>query len=283
MQILVDGDILVYRAGFSTEYPKYLVCYGEDYAKEFQYKREALDCLIELEEEGQDAELVTETVIEPIQNAYHNLDSIVGGIAHHFGVDTSQLTLVLSCLEGNFRDEVAFTKPYKGNRSKPKPVYYHDLREWIEKKYNTVVTIGEEADDYMGYTHYNAWYYDPESSVIATIDKDLDMIPGIHYNFVKEEQYYVDEDEAQSFFLHQLITGDSSDNIPGIPGMGPKGAAKFIEGLETDDKLGSIRELYSDTFGDEAEKVFDEQATLLWIRRAPKQSWKDYWGEDIPW
>lgn len=279
MQVLVDGDILVYRAGFATEYPKYAVTFGADFVKEFQYKKEALEYMIELEEEGTtDAELVVETILEPVQNALHIIDSMLGGIAYKFGVPTSELDVALTGAN-NFRIEVAKTQPYKGNRKKPKPTWYPDIRKYLVDKHNATVVDDEEADDYLGYKHYASWWFNPESSVIVTIDKDLDMIPGIHYNPVKEEQYYIEPEDADMFFLNQLITGDPGDHIPGIPGMAAAKAAKFIENVPRDDLLGEIHRLYCDHFGSKGDEIFEEQASLLWIRRGEGQHWSEYWRE----
>jgi len=281
VNVYVDGDILVYRAAFATEYPKYMVQYGVDYVKEFQYKRDAQAYLIELEERGyEDAGIVTDTVLEPLENALHVADGMLGGIASHFKQSVDSLDVILTG-KNNFRIDVAKTKPYKGNRTKPKPVYYDDLREYFVNKYNAVVVDTEEADDFVGYSHYTKWFFDPESSAIVSIDKDLDMIPGIHYNFVKEQEYYVDEDAADRFFLWQLVTGDNGDNIPGIPGMGPKRADAVLEDVPTSEAFAVVRSLYDKEFGEKAEAYFDEQASLLWIRRHAGQHWSNYWkGEE---
>ncbi|MGH7746922.1 MAG: hypothetical protein ACREQ5_19535, partial [Candidatus Dormibacteria bacterium] len=67
------------------------------------------------------------------------------------------------------------------------------------------------------------------------IDKDLDQIPGKHYNFMKEVSYEVSKEEAQRFFYFQLLCGDSIDNVPGCKGIGPKKADKALEGIETEE------------------------------------------------
>jgi hypothetical protein len=281
MNVFVDGDILVYRAAFATEYPKYMVRYGVDYVREFQYKRDAQEYLIEVEEQGyDDAGIVADTVLEPVENALHVADGMLGGIASHFKKSVKDLNVVLTGKD-NFRIDVATTKPYKGNRTKAKPVHYDAIREYFIDKYGAIVVDGEEADDYVGHSHYARWFFDPESSAIVSIDKDLDMIPGIHYNFIKETEYYVDEDEADRFFLWQLVVGDTGDNIPGIPGMGQKRADAILKDIPTSEAFSVIRSIYDKEFGEKAEAYFDEQASLLWIRRHEGQHWSNYWqGED---
>jgi hypothetical protein len=280
MQVLVDADILVYRAGFATEYPQYTVCW-DDYASTFQYKKEAEDYAKELPSAAE-SEIRVSTVLESVENALYIVDSQLGGIAKHFGVRVKDLTLYLTG-DNNFRKEVAVTKPYKGNRTKPKPTHYADIRGYMLAKHKAILVDDEEADDAMGHEQYTQWYFNPESSCIVTIDKDLDMIPGRHYNFVKDLEYYVEEDEADRFFLYQLICGDSSDNIPGIPGMADKKSTSFLADIPLGQELSAILGLYMDSYGDKGYEVMEEMATLLWIRRAPLQHWTNYWGEKGTW
>ena len=64
---------------------------------------------------------------------------------------------------------------------------------------------------------------------IATLDKDLDGVPGWHYVWKgkREGVFYVTETEADRFFYTQMLTGDATDNIPGLFKMvGVKALAK---------------------------------------------------------
>lgn len=277
MNVYVDADILVYRAGFATEYPLYTVVLGEDAIKQFQYKKEATACM----EEESGGVLEVSTIMEPEANAISVVDSMISNIARYFGYHSPQnLNLVLTGGD-NFRVDVAVTKPYKGNRTKPKPTHYSAIRKHLETKYNAVVTEGEEADDYVGYRHYHDWQeHGEDASCIVTIDKDLDMIPGLHYNFVTDNEYYVDEEEADRMFLKQLLSGDTTDNIQGIKGIGDEKAAKMIDSLPIDLALDGVAGKYMEAYGDTWEEVMDEMAKLLWIRREPNQDWTDKWGNE---
>lgn len=44
--------------------------------------------------------------------------------------------------------------------------------------------------------------------------------------------YYIDENAAQRFWLTQILTGDPTDNIPGLRGVGFVTAARFVDGLD---------------------------------------------------
>lgn len=81
----------------------------------------------------------------------------------------------------NFRNDIAVTVPYKGNRKSEKPVHYHLLREYLVDAWAATVSQGIEADDMLAIRATELG----ESSVIVSLDKDLDQVPGWHYNFSK--------------------------------------------------------------------------------------------------
>jgi hypothetical protein len=65
--------------------------------------------------------------------------------------------------------------------------------------------------------------------VVCHIDKDLNMIPGWHWNFKKKELYYTSPQDSFVFMSLQLLTGDAADNIPGIWGIGPNKAENILQ------------------------------------------------------
>ena len=112
------------------------------------------------------------------------------------------------------------------------------------------------------------------SSVIVSTDKDLDMIPGLHYDWVKEQGYIVSQEDAMRWFFTQMLTGDAVDNIPGVPGIGPKKAARALEGATTQEQmLEVVRTLYVQSYGVLADDALLENGRLLWMRREPHQIW----------
>lgn len=165
---------------------------------------------------------------------------------------------------GNFREVVATTAPYKGNRKDfQRPKHYHALREYLQRLGAELVE-GQEADDAIAIQAQEGHYW------IVSIDKDFDQVPGWHYNFVKKEKYYVTEEEGLRNFYTQILTGDRVDNIIGIKGIGPVKAEKILKDCTTE------REYY-----DACVKAYDgniarvtENGVLLWLRRYPNQLWQ---------
>ena len=164
----------------------------------------------------------------------------------------------------NFRFEVATTIPYKGNRKDaPKPKHYDALRKHL-MKLGAEMSEGEEADDAVAIASTKGNYW------IVHVDKDLDQLPGWHYNPVKDEEYYVTEFEGLYSFYKQILTGDRVDNIEGLRGIGPVKADKILKDCTTE------RELYDaclKAYDGNSERVL-ENGKLLWLRREPNQMWQ---------
>ena len=169
--------------------------------------------------------------------------------------------------KGNFRNEIAVTAPYKGTRIAEKPYHFQLLREYMEKAWGFEVVDGMEADDALGIESYRN---EPNATIIVSIDKDLNMIRGHHYNFLKNEKYYVTEEEGIRNFYLQILTGDKVDNIIGLQGIGPVKSKKLL--ADCNNELEMYETVLKAYNGDEARVL--ENARLLWILREEKQVWQ---------
>jgi len=151
----------------------------------------------------------------------------------------------------NFR--VDLYSEYKANRSKSKltrPDWFLDLKSDIEKDYdNCLLTDYCEADDMV-----RTWAEDCRKSnkdfVVVSVDKDLDCIEGKHYNPRRGELYEVNNYDANFHYWKQILMGDSTDNIPGLPGIGPKKAEKILKESWKDFKT-TVCTAYADHYGRE--------------------------------
>lgn len=171
--------------------------------------------------------------------------------------------------KGNFRYDLA--EDYKANRNK----YEVDpkIKERLDNLYEycwateCVPSDGCEADDLV-----SIWATEAEEAgdswVIAHIDKDIDMIPGWHYNFNKDKLYEISEEEGHYLLCKQLLTGDSSDNIQGLKGIGPKTAEKILKDVAKDDMLDVVRSTWRDKHPRDWKDKLALCFNLIYMRRS---------------
>jgi 5'-3' exonuclease len=88
--------------------------------------------------------------------------------------------------------------------------------------------------------------YQTENTIICGIDKDLLQIPGRHYRWpiyrygkvIRESEHLtITEEEGWRNYFTQMLTGDSSDNIIGVEGIGIKKAAKLLSDVHTEQEM----------------------------------------------
>lgn len=278
MQVLVDGDLLVYRCGFAAERTEYAVsyydaAYDEDITIWCENAKGAAAVRERLEQEGFEVETEKRKNLEPVENALYNVKSMIGTALESVQAMEEEVTIFLSG-PTNYREALATLKPYKGNRDpEHKPTHGPAIKEYMAKTWPTVFSDGEEADDLLGIWQMRVFPEDPYGSVIVSVDKDLDMIPGLHYNFLKEESYYIDEDTGDYNFWKQMLTGDATDNIPGCPGIGPKKAEAALDGVEPSDRPRVVAELYVQLYKENWRDAMLENGRLLWIRQKEDELW----------
>lgn len=170
------------------------------------------------------------------------------------------------------KDDTAFRRKiypeYKGNRKAPRPIHYDDLRDFLVREWEAKMVSCIEADDAIGIDSNRS------DCVIVSIDKDLLQLPGLHYNFVKEEFKTVTKEEGIRFFYQQCLTGDKADNVKGIDGIGPVKANKILdkatelyEDLDCGDLelnwFNAVRKEYDNDY------EFYVNGACLWILRSP--------------
>lgn len=171
--------------------------------------------------------------------------------------------------ENNFR--YLIYPEYKANRKDiPKPKHFQTIREYLVSHWGASVTDGHEADDALGVEQCRS-----QNTAISSIDKDLLMIPGHHYNFVKKEWYFVDFLQSLHTFYAQCLLGDKTDNVPGYDGkfrsVFPKFFEEHVNNIKSfDDELDMytyVRNVFDD------DEIFHRNAKCLWIWRKENDVW----------
>lgn len=274
---LVDGDILVYRCAFVAEKNHYQVA-----GYEFDNHKDAKNFAASTQEEwdtramGGTAHIWTRKELQPVEFALEALKTTVLSLQEK--LYPRRMEIYLSG-KRNFRDDIAVTKPYKGNRdNQPKPTYWRDCREYLIDNWGAIVTDGIEADDALGIAQCSR---SAGSSVIVTNDKDLGQIPGWHFDWTNDNVYKVSKRAAAFSFYSQILSGDPTDNVPGLGGIGPAKAAAILDGAKSE------KDLFSRTWDayrargpgksdDDNRRYMIEQASLVYILRSVDDSYKPY-------
>lgn len=141
---------------------------------------------------------------------------------------------------------------YKANRP-PMPdalrSQYPHIEEFLVQSRIPLVRLqGEEADDVLA--SLTCWAErDGADVLVATSDKDMYQLVGDHVRVVpaaKEAPLIDGKGVLEKTGVHPrqivdwlALTGDTVDNIAGVPGMGPKTAAKLLQTFD------SLSELWS--------------------------------------
>ena len=200
--------------------------------------------------------------------ARSRMDESIEKILEAVRADSYEVFLTSSD-KSNYRH--AIFPDYKANRKAPKPTHYDLLRDYLVSEHKAEMVHGQEADDAMAIAQVLAG----KDTIICTIDKDLDQIPGWHYNFVKGLKYKVTEFEGLLKLYTQLLMGDAVDNIKGIPGIGPKKAEKLLEGcISEQDMYNAVEAAYKAAFPENYMEMLRTYGLLLKIRTFEGENWK---------
>lgn len=281
---LIDGDEVVYKAGFASQHMRYYIRADEfkenanSLSSPFKTKQDAIEYLGSSEDEG--AEIISELVpLEPQQTIFsmdailNTMYAILNTIIADTECDDYRVYLTGS---NNFREEVATILPYKGNRSSSDRPYYYDLiKSALVKNYSAKTIDGMEADDALSITQWHHFHNETKwETIIASQDKDLLMVPGLHYNSRTRIMKDIDKYEARFFFFKQLLTGDRTDNIPGLYRIGPVTAEKIL----SSQREGTYHELMDQIISTYADYEYGidriiEVGRLLWMLQEPGQLW----------
>ena len=271
MRILVDGDIIVYSGGFASDKRYYVYTNGKGEKLEWLLKKnvpEKYKDLVELE-------IRPEPLAFCLQGVKNSLEHIVSEVSDEFGVSHSTVEVYLTG-KGNYREDVAVTLPYKGNRvDAKKPTHYNEIKEYLKREWDAETIDGMEADDKLGIEQCKDA---DELTVIVSIDKDLLMIPGEHYNNRTGKFTTVSALDGDRNFFEQMLKGDRVDNIEGLPGIGDVKARKMLSGYNTVmDMYLIVYNAYEKEYGYTANVRLLENEQLLWILRKEP----DYIKEDL--
>jgi 5'-3' exonuclease len=193
---------------------------------------------------------------EPVELVINRIDNLMTQI-----IDDTEASEFEFYIKGEKNFRYYINPDYKANRIQPKPFHLESAYQYVLDCWNAIPSGIYESDDLLGIQQRS-------DTIIASIDKDLLMIPGMHWNFVKLEKQRVSYMDGIRKFWKQMMIGDTSDNIYGIQGIGPKKAEKLIDWLDSEQEMFEVvYEKYNDP------KRFVMNANCLWILQHEEGMW----------
>jgi len=183
-----------------------------------------------------------ETVDDAVENYKYLLDK------NWVGPVWADESIVYCGGKDNFRYRLC--PNYKGNRKEPPEdaQLFKPLMEELVKRGLAIPSDGMEADDMVRIKSVELTKEKVEHTVVH-IDKDLDCIAGNHFNPRRQEFYDIDENQADLNYWLQILKGDPTDNLPGLPKVGPKTAEKMLNGVPLGKRKARVLAAYRSKFG----------------------------------
>lgn len=287
----IDGDVLKYRSAFAGELAQWgcIEPDGECYVA--TDSRQRAQELIDNSDYLKDCipKRTAEALPFSLCIKYFNAD--LAQIMKNTGAREYIMFLTHEDDYLNPRYQVAVTHPYKGNRKDghtpihKEAMYHHMIKAGAE------VVTGMEADDAMGFSTYN----DPDG-ICVTIDKDLLMIPGKHYNISTSAITDVTDPGHLEIIQHsygkklvgygfkwfcaQMLMGDPVDNIKGIKGIGDVKAFKIMNETKTILEMWRLVRNHYQIAGESIVRA-DENAFLLWIQRNEGETFREWMEKQV--
>lgn len=193
----------------------------------------------------------------------------------------------LTASEKNFRLDIAFSRPYKGQRKKEKPPFFYELKQFLMTSLGAIMSDGEEADDLIsieanrrnellaaqGIELGSPVHKEFCDFTIISSDKDSRITCGRHYDpyndvitfgtplgelvqvWKKDNKTGKDKlnkivGSGIKFFYAQLLMGDSADNYTGIPRYRLADVYKSLSECKSEQELYyAVLQAYKDKYG----------------------------------
>ncbi len=256
---LIDGDIFTRRYTAALDYEVFQVATKDGDMEEIRGKRDTNAYL-----DANPAYTIIDSykVAEPIEYAKHNINAVIEQIK-----DVTQCNEDFHIYLGEqgvptFRHKLY--PEYKHKRvGTRRPTHYQAIYDWLREKYDATTSHELEADDIIGIRSGMC-----NNAIICSNDKDMLTIPGKHYNFITDTKRKVNQQEADVHLFTQVLMGDTTDCIPGLPGVGMAKATAIVAGKNTFQELFDAATLaYKIRYPAEWREQFMLNGNLVYILR----------------
>lgn len=194
MTALIDGDMLPYIVGYTTEETRAMRSYSM--AKH----------MFGGEPEPDNWAWMEVMLKQPyFKDKVDHLNTLLNQWVVTAKADSALIYMTDSAK--NYRIDIAFSHPYKGERNPSKPPFFYELRHYLRKMHNAIVSDGNEADDLMSIEQWrrakalgiseadvgSQRHKTFADSIIVSKDKDLRIVPGWNCNPDTGDIVWVDQ------------------------------------------------------------------------------------------
>ena len=161
--------------------------------------------------------------------------------------------VVMTCDSGASRYRKDLYPEYKQNRKDKQDLqtpeeaaefalffeeFNRTMDSYTESNYPLLRFPGIEADDLAAYIVKMRKHYPLKKIVLISSDRDWDLLVSEHvmrFSYVTRKETTLDnwathyDCEPDEYISIKCLQGDSGDNVPGVPGIGPKRAAELVK------------------------------------------------------
>lgn len=193
--LLIDGDIVAYEAAAASET-------RADFG---------------------DGELLQ---VENLEAGFKLFDQLV----HRYmdRCEATEVVVALSCPTRRYWRHDLWPA-YKAQRhGSPKPAGLEAIKTYCEKRWKTYRIPTLEADDVLGILQTSDRTVKGDKVLVST-DKDMKQLPGVLYNPMKGKITKITKTQADRWHMYQTLVGDTCDNYPGCPRIGPVKAERLLD------------------------------------------------------
>lgn len=143
------------------------------------------------------------------------------------------------------------------------------LRQLAIAENLAIAAEGREADDLLRIWAEQATNVG-DDFVVCTIDKDLKCIPGKYYNIKHKTTINISTEDAMRHYYEQLLKGDPTDNIPGVPRIGEVKAAKMLADCYDESEFQEcVASAYIAVYGDEWKDYLLSNGKMIHLQKHP--------------
>lgn len=195
---------------------------------------------------GNSKEVISEEIVQRSIDRLQNMEQTIFEEIEATGAKISEVRYYVTDCFKSIRKQIC--KEYKAKRKRNK--WATLIRKRVLETYSNIYRNDYfEADDLIADEAMNLKANNIEF-IILSVDKDLQQIEGMHYNYYCDVEEidgrrvatprglsYTSEFESKYSFWLQMLMGDAGDGIKGLDKIGVVKATAILEGCKSESQL----------------------------------------------